>query len=152
MKYPCCLAKSYFIIGAFVLLGFAIPSHAYGAKDRVFDFTGGADGSSPMWSGNLIADSKSNLYGTTLQGGKNNGGTVFELSMSAAGPKKTILYNFPGSVFDASDPGSSLVFLKRVHLISADSITPRTNVPSSVSLSFCSLHNHGQSRAVVRGS
>lgn len=79
----------------------------------IHNFTGGSDGNSPIWYGSLILDSKGNLYGTTA-GGANSTcggicGTVFELSPSKAGWKKTTLYEFTGSP-DGAQPDSGLVF------------------------------------------
>jgi uncharacterized repeat protein (TIGR03803 family) len=39
-----------------------------------------ADGANPGFGSGLIADSKGNLYGTTLGGGKHSGGTIFKLT------------------------------------------------------------------------
>ena len=53
------------------------------------------DGYAPC--GSLAIDSKGNLYGTTLNGGTNGTGTVYELSPPAEGGTtwtETILYNF----------------------------------------------------------
>jgi uncharacterized repeat protein (TIGR03803 family) len=50
-------------------------------------------------SGNLVADSDGNLYGTTSYGGKFDQGTVFKLSPPAAGKtawKQTVLFSFKG--------------------------------------------------------
>jgi uncharacterized repeat protein (TIGR03803 family) len=69
----------------------------------------GTDGSQP-WA-NLIFDGSGNLYGTTVQGGKNSGGTVFELSPGAGGAwTETILHNFPANGTDGSSPYGALVF------------------------------------------
>ena len=59
------------------------------------------DGAAPC--GSLAIDAKGNLYGTTLNGGTNGSGTVYELSPPAGGSTtwtETILYNFgaPGSL------------------------------------------------------
>ena len=51
-----------------------------------------ADGQVPASS--LIIDAEGNLYGTTVSGGANNSGTVFELSPSGGGYQETVLYNF----------------------------------------------------------
>ena len=48
-----------------------------GQSAVLYSFTGGADGGQP-YSG-LIRDSDGNLYGTTLYGGTNNAGVVFEI-------------------------------------------------------------------------
>jgi uncharacterized repeat protein (TIGR03803 family) len=47
--------------------------------------------------GGLIRDSSGNLYGTTLSGGTNGGGTVYELSPSNGGWTFTTLYNLSGN-------------------------------------------------------
>ncbi len=44
--------------------------------------------------GNLTLDSAGNLYGTTLTGGANGNGTVYELVKSSGGYMATVLYNF----------------------------------------------------------
>jgi uncharacterized repeat protein (TIGR03803 family) len=48
----------------------------------LYTFLGGADGAFP-WGG-LVIDSGGNLYGTTVQGGSEQSGTVFELSPALA--------------------------------------------------------------------
>lgn len=50
------------------------------------------DGEVP--SSNLIMDANGNLYGTTVGGGANNRGTVFELTPSGDTYQETVLYNF----------------------------------------------------------
>jgi uncharacterized repeat protein (TIGR03803 family) len=53
----------------------------------------GADGSGPR--GNLIFDASGNLFGTTLYGGANSEGTVYELTPSSGGVwTETVLYSF----------------------------------------------------------
>jgi uncharacterized repeat protein (TIGR03803 family) len=47
--------------------------------------------------GGLIFDQAGNLYGTTAEGGAENGGTVFELSPSNGGWTYTLLYSLSGS-------------------------------------------------------
>jgi uncharacterized repeat protein (TIGR03803 family) len=58
-------------------------------------FTGSPDGWSPGY-GKLIFDSAGNLYGTTANGGTNEGGTLYELTPSASRSNWTesILFNF----------------------------------------------------------
>ncbi len=55
-------------------------------------FTGGTDGSYPIY-GNLLMDKLGNLYGTTEVGGSSNDGTVWEVSAKG---KETILHSFAG--------------------------------------------------------
>ncbi len=44
----------------------------------LYDFTGGDDGSEPY--GQVVLDSSGNIYGTTIYGGANGGGVVFEIT------------------------------------------------------------------------
>jgi uncharacterized repeat protein (TIGR03803 family) len=78
-------------------------------KTVLHAFTGGSDGSNPPAA--LIADSKGNLYGTTLSGGASNDGTVFEL-MPPASPggtwTETVLHAFTGGS-DGSIPYAGLI-------------------------------------------
>ena len=50
------------------------------------------DGTAP--SGNLVADSAGNLYGTTSGGGPNFSGTIFEMLKSGSTYKHRVLYSF----------------------------------------------------------
>jgi uncharacterized repeat protein (TIGR03803 family) len=81
-----------------------------GARGRwtekvLYSFKGGTDGDSPY--AGLIFDTAGNLYGTTVRGGSNNTGTVFELTPGTNGQwSETVLYSligFPygGLIFDA---------------------------------------------------
>jgi len=59
----------------------------------------------------LILDVAGNLYGTTLEGGANNGGTVFELAPGANGMwNETVLYSFcsANNCADGQGPIASL--------------------------------------------
>jgi uncharacterized repeat protein (TIGR03803 family) len=63
------------------------------------------DGNGPQAS--LIFDSTGNLYGTTVHGGANSGGTAFKLSpQSGGGWAETVLYSFTYY----SEPAASLIF------------------------------------------
>jgi uncharacterized repeat protein (TIGR03803 family) len=53
----------------------------------------GTDGTRPDF-GTLARDASGNLYGTTLQGGTDGYGTVFELSNSGGIWTETMLYSF----------------------------------------------------------
>jgi uncharacterized repeat protein (TIGR03803 family) len=96
------------------LVLFTVPSHA-GIGRVLHNFSTG--GKSP--TGDLIADSHGNLYGTTASGGTgfcpdgNNSyggcGTVFELAPTGKGNwKRTVLYNFQGGQ-DGQRPLAGLV-------------------------------------------
>jgi uncharacterized repeat protein (TIGR03803 family) len=62
----------------------------------LYQFKGRPDGE---WPFGVVRDSKGNLYGTTLLGGRKSAGTVFELSASG---KETILHSFSGN--EGEDP------------------------------------------------
>jgi uncharacterized repeat protein (TIGR03803 family) len=62
-----------------------------------------SDGANP--EAGLIADSKGNLYGTTLNGGSKDAGTVF---MLAPGGAETVLYSFTGGN-DGAGPHACLI-------------------------------------------
>jgi hypothetical protein len=72
---------------------------------------GCTDGAYP--SAGLIIDANGNLLGTTLEGGANNAGTVFEISKTASGyaSTPTILYNFctQAGCTDGANPFASLI-------------------------------------------
>lgn len=80
------------------------PSGATWKETVLYSFTGGTDGDTPV--AGLIMDSAGNLYGTTLNGGTNNNGTVFELRPSANGWTEQVIYNldtsFAGLTMDAA--------------------------------------------------
>src|SRR6266568_4135689 len=67
----------------------------------------GGDGSNPAAA--LIMDASGNLYGTTLSGGTNGTGTVFELVNSSGAYSEKILYSFANSGGDGSKPAAALI-------------------------------------------
>lgn len=76
-----------------------------GAETVLYSFKGPAgDGSFP--SAGLVLDSAGNLYGTTVNGGTYNDGTVFEYNTASGA--ETVLYSFSG-VSDGEFPYSTLV-------------------------------------------
>jgi len=77
------------------------------AEKPLHNFGGGKDGASP-WAG-VIFDAAGNLFGTTVNGGTNNSGTVFELSpVSGGGWTERIIHSF-GAGIDGFGPTGSLV-------------------------------------------
>lgn len=83
-------------------------SAGFGPLKTLHNFNdNGHDGWGPYAS--MVFDSAGNLYGTTLDGGTGQNGTVFELSPTASGPwKEKILHNFVGG--DGQVPVSTLIF------------------------------------------
>lgn len=72
----------------------------------VHQFGAAGDGNAPY--GGLVADKAGNLFGTTVFGGADNAGTVFELSPARGGPwKERLLYSFTGGP-DGANPGGTL--------------------------------------------
>src|SRR5450631_558414 len=59
----------------------AVPAQAQ-TFSTLHNFTGSPDGAGP--AGGLIRDSAGNLYGTTLSGGDQNVGTIFEVDSQGA--------------------------------------------------------------------
>lgn len=75
-----------------------------GTETVLYAFTGGMDGSAP--EAGLISDKKGNLYGTTIAGGANGYGVVFELAPDGS---ETVLHAFAGGS-DGASPVSNLIF------------------------------------------
>jgi uncharacterized repeat protein (TIGR03803 family) len=68
----------------------------------------GTDGSSPQ--GGLIFDAVGNLYGTTIAGGANQVGTVFEMAPLAGGSwAERVLYSFLYNGQDGYDPRGGVI-------------------------------------------
>lgn len=75
--------------------------------NALYDFTNGADGSTPY--AGVISDAAGNLYGATTTGGANNGGTVFELSTDGNGSYNyQTVYSFTGTAGQATGPYANL--------------------------------------------
>ena len=88
---------------------FAVPQVRAATIAPIYTFTntlpGGVDGATP--TGGLIQASNGVLYGTTLNGGSNNGyGTIFTVTTNGA---FTPLYTFNGLTTDGSTPYAGLV-------------------------------------------
>lgn len=74
----------------------------------LYSFAGSnGDGASPY--AGLIMDSSGNLYGTTLQGGSSQQGTVFELVNSSGAYTEKVLYSFTGFEGDGGNPYGGLI-------------------------------------------
>jgi uncharacterized repeat protein (TIGR03803 family) len=76
---------------------------------RFCSLSGCADGAAPVAS--LIFDGAGNLYGTTLAGGSNNSGTVFQLKPHTGGSwTENVLFRFNGIGDSGQAPEGPLVF------------------------------------------
>jgi uncharacterized repeat protein (TIGR03803 family) len=89
---------------------FRLTRHAGGSwgESVLHSFAGGdGDGSFPR--AGLIVDAAGSLYGTTVNGGPNNDGTVFKLQIDTNGVWiESVLHNFAGT--DGSFPIAGLTF------------------------------------------
>jgi len=84
------------IVSAVLLL--ATAAWAAGTSKVIYSFQGGNDGE--YADTELAIDSAGNLYGATVQGGKNASGTVFQLTSAGV---HTVLYDFQGGA-DGGEP------------------------------------------------
>lgn len=85
-----------------VILSLAGSATGAVSTERViYSFAGGGDGEYPDTE--LVVDSGGNLYGTTVEGGRYNSGTVFHLKPSNGGWVHTVLYDFRGGT-DGGEP------------------------------------------------
>lgn len=92
------------------------PNAGGGWVERVrHNFGNGTDGSTP--EDGLVSDTYGNLYGTTVAGGANGLGAVFELSPRAGGNwVERILYSFTSSSSDGNSPNAGLAIDASGHL------------------------------------
>jgi uncharacterized repeat protein (TIGR03803 family) len=90
-----------------------VDSGTHGWSERtLYSFGGDQDGAEPTSS--LVFDASGNLYGTTLGGGNDDGGTVFELQPIAGGKwTEKILHSFNRSGYgfdhDGYNPYAGLI-------------------------------------------
>lgn len=80
------------LVAATLMGAMATPLAAANNEIVIYAFPNGSDGGYP--SADLLADSAGNLYGTTLGGGAQGLGTVFELSPIEGGWSEQVLYSF----------------------------------------------------------
>lgn len=83
------------------------------AETVLYNFTGKKTGDGQYPVSNLIMDGQGDLYGTTIQGGKNNAGTVFELSPPSLTGGFWVEKRFPLGSDDSGDsyhPIAGLIF------------------------------------------
>jgi len=75
------------------------------SESPIYQFIGISDGVVP--NGGVVFDTSGNLYGTTVSGGSNNFGTVFQLTPSGSGWTHQILYSFQ-NLTDGKLPNSGV--------------------------------------------
>ena len=87
-------------------VGYVFKVTTGGVMTVLHNFAGGADGRHPL--GGLAMDAKGNLFGTTVEGGTANSGTVFQIDNSG---EETVLHTFSGGS-DGEYPSGPLTFGK----------------------------------------
>ena len=84
----------------------------------LYSFKPEAQGDATFSEANLIMDASGNLYGTTVQGGANGSGAVFELVKGSAGYTEQVIYSFSAGTYisnftavnnDGTNPQAGLV-------------------------------------------
>jgi uncharacterized repeat protein (TIGR03803 family) len=89
---------------AFMFCSFSSLSQAQTYTEKtIYNFTGGANGVEPVFSG-VVRDSAGNFYGTTYAGGAHNRGTVWKIDQKG---EQTVLHSFSGP--EGSTPYAGLV-------------------------------------------
>jgi uncharacterized repeat protein (TIGR03803 family) len=83
-------------------------------KTILHQFLGLNDGDGANPNG-LVFDQHSNLYGSTVGGGKFNPGTIFRISHTSSGWREIILYSFTGGL-DGAYPSAGLTIDAAGHL------------------------------------
>ncbi len=97
-----------------LMLALILAGTPASAKEKVlYTFTGGSDGYGP--NSPLIFDNAGNVYGTTVIGGANGNGTVFELKPTGSGWTESVLYSF-GEASDGIIPIGPVLLDKKGNL------------------------------------
>ncbi len=99
----------------------------------LYSFTGGVDGSGLFLAQGLALDSSGNLYGTTINGGTNGYGVVFEISPGSNGTwTETVLHSFTGGD-DGSYPYARLIPMPRAISMEPASVAEPTTMACCMS-------------------
>ncbi len=95
----------------FAALAVALLAASSGATEKVLYNFGISNNDGLYPYAGLTIDRSGNLYGTTVMGGSENGGTVFETSPNGSGGWTTkVLHNFGISGTDGQQPHARLIF------------------------------------------
>lgn len=76
------------------------------SEQTLYQFAGAPDGANPY--AGVILDTTGSLYGTTMQGGQNNSGTVYKLAPNGGGYTESVMYSFNSST-DGGSPHGGLI-------------------------------------------
>jgi uncharacterized repeat protein (TIGR03803 family) len=103
--------------GSGVAFALVLTHGKHWSEKVIHQFGGASDGSAPY--AGLVADHAGNLFGTTVFGGADNAGTVYELSPQRGGQwKERLLYSFTGGA-DGANPSGTLTLDPAGHLYGA---------------------------------
>jgi uncharacterized repeat protein (TIGR03803 family) len=91
------------------------PNGGIWTTKTIYTFTDGADGGVP--SGALTGGGSNVLYGTTLDGGKNSGGTVYALTQSGHTWTESVVSDFPDFNGDGSSPAAAVTVDDRTGIL-----------------------------------
>jgi uncharacterized repeat protein (TIGR03803 family) len=95
--------------GANTTFGTVFKITPEGAETTLYTFNPAVDGDGAIPAAGLTQGSDGNFYGTTSGGGKNEGGTMFQLTPAGV---ETVLYsfpNFPKSTYPDPSPDTNLI-------------------------------------------
>jgi len=95
--------------GSTTSLGVAFSVTPEGVETTLYSFCGTGSACDAAFPGALTEGSDGNFYGTTSGGGKNQGGTMFQLTPAGV---ETVLYyfpTFPNTTFPDPSPSTNLV-------------------------------------------
>jgi len=105
----------------------------YWTENIIHQFGSGNDGSTPG-EGDLIWDQQGNIYGTTIEGGTSNLGTVYEISPQGNSWTESVLYSFSGP--DGQGPANRLVLDNNGNLFSTTDAGGANNYGTIFELSY----------------
>ena len=88
----------------------------------LYNFNHPDDGGSTPYGG-VVMDSVGNLYGTTVFGGIDNGGVLFELTQSGSSWTEIVLHSF-GGLNDGFDPAAALIMDQQGNLYGTTAFGP----------------------------
>ena len=109
--------------GAYVYYGTVFGLNTGGVETILHSFNyDGTDGNTPQCT--LTMDKKGNLYGTTVSGGANDYGTIFEVSATGV---ETILHSFNSDGIDGYSPLAGLVRDKKGNLYGTTNVGGATS-------------------------
>ena len=136
------MLRKHSLVASFALIvaGFVLMTGVSAPASSTFTVLHNFDNTGYFPVGNLIFDSKGNIYGTTAQGGlaspncRSDCGVVFELSPSGGSWTYKTIYSFTGGA-DGGDPQGNFVIDKTGNLYGANCLNGASNAGTVFKLS-----------------